>query len=121
MNWVTSPPLLPRAPRLRRGGPNGADAWIEPRRFARISKAFASVERTAVRPVHMENRHVDRLEQELAELTTRLESGTHRQLTILRELEPTGFWAEQGASSFAHWLSWRIGLAPGAAREKIRV
>src|SRR5919107_919809 len=63
----------------------------------------------------------DSLERELAELTAHLEVATHRQLAILRELEPTGFWVQQHASSFAHWLSWRIGLAPGAAREKLRV
>lgn len=60
---------------------------------------------------------IDTLERELASLTADLERATHRQLAILRELEPTGFWAEQGAHSFPHWLSWKIGLAPGAARE----
>ncbi len=30
-------------------------------------------------------------------------------------------WAEQGAKSCAHWLTWRIGLDPGTAREKVRV
>jgi hypothetical protein len=64
---------------------------------------------------------IDSLERELAELTAHLEVATHRQLAILRALEPTGFWSPQGATSFAHWLSWRIGLAPGAAREKLRV
>ncbi len=69
----------------------------------------------------MSTKHMDALESELAELSAHLEIATHRQLTILRELEPTGIWVEQRAKSFAHWLSWRIGLAPGAAREKIRV
>jgi hypothetical protein len=64
---------------------------------------------------------IDALERELAELSAHVEVATHRQLAILRELEPTGFWVHQNAQSFAHWLSWRIGLAPGAAREKLRV
>src|SRR5690606_9269005 len=63
----------------------------------------------------------DAMERELALLSTQLEVATHRQLTLLRELEPTGIWYEQGAASFAHWLGWKIGLAPGAAREKLRL
>ncbi|MDQ3037670.1 MAG: HNH endonuclease [Myxococcota bacterium] len=61
------------------------------------------------------------MESELAELSAHLEAATHRQLSLIRDLEPTGIWALHGARSFAGWLSWRIGLAPGAAREKIRV
>ncbi|MDQ3036695.1 MAG: HNH endonuclease [Myxococcota bacterium] len=61
------------------------------------------------------------MESELAELSAHLEAATHRQLSLIRELEPAGIWALHGARSFAGWLSWRIGLAPGAAREKIRV
>ncbi len=30
-------------------------------------------------------------------------------------------WAGPGLLSCAHWLSWRIGLSPGAAREQVRV
>src|ERR1700690_1854405 len=30
-------------------------------------------------------------------------------------------WHHQGAQSCAHWLSWRIGLDPATAREKVRV
>ncbi len=55
---------------------------------------------------------IDSLEHELADLTAHLEVATHRQLAILRALAPTGFWLHPNASSFAHWLSWRIGLAP---------
>ena len=93
---------------------------------SRFPAPTASVAGSDSRPVFMGDdtftqASIDRLEHELAELTVRLEAATHRQLAILRELEPTGFWAEQGARSFAHWLSWRIGLAPGAAREKLRV
>jgi Domain of unknown function (DUF222)/HNH endonuclease len=30
-------------------------------------------------------------------------------------------WGEQGAKSCAHWFTWRIGLDPATAREKVRV
>jgi hypothetical protein len=32
-----------------------------------------------------------------------------------------GGWARQGALSAAHWLSWKVGIDLGAAREKVRV
>jgi len=42
-------------------------------------------------------------------------------LVLLREFDEIGGWAEPGLKSCAHWLSWRVGLNAGAAREKIRV
>lgn len=60
-------------------------------------------------------------ETELAELTAHVEHATWRQLTLIRQLEPTGLWALHGATSYSGWLSWRLGLDPHAAREKIRV
>lgn len=60
------------------------------------------------------------LESELALLSAELEAATHRQLTLIRELEPTQLWAVHGATSYTAWLGWRIGLAPAAAREKVR-
>jgi len=46
---------------------------------------------------------------------------THRMLTCIREFDAAEGWHRQGAQSCAHWLTWRIGLNPGAAREKVRV
>lgn len=65
--------------------------------------------------------NTDAWESELAELSAYVASATWRQLTLIRLIEPTGRWALDGATSYPAWLSWRIGLAPGAAREKIRV
>jgi hypothetical protein len=42
-------------------------------------------------------------------------------LTHIRRFDEVEGWAEQGAKSCAHWLTWRIGLDPGTAREKVRV
>ena len=64
---------------------------------------------------------IDQLESELATLCAQLDSATHRQLTLIREIDALEGWRGTGARSFAHWLSWRVGLAMGAAREKIRV
>jgi Domain of unknown function (DUF222) len=40
---------------------------------------------------------------------------------MIREFDRAGGWQHQGALSCAHWLSWRIGLGLGPAREKVRV
>jgi hypothetical protein len=58
---------------------------------------------------------------EIAELATRLDAATHRLLTCIRQFDGQCSWAEQGAVSCAHWLSWRIGLDLATAREKVRV
>src|SRR6185295_11513836 len=64
---------------------------------------------------------IDRLGDEIAEVAAHLNAGTHRLITLIRTFDERGGWAEQGALSCANWLSWRIGLDPGAAREKVRV
>ena len=61
------------------------------------------------------------LGQEIAELSARLDAATHRLLTCIRQFDEQCGWAEQGAVSCAHWLSWRIGLDLATAREKVRV
>ena len=63
----------------------------------------------------------DRLGDEIAELAAHLDAATHRLLTLIRQFDEAGGWADQGALSCAHWLSWRIGLELGAAREHVRV
>ena len=64
---------------------------------------------------------IDRLGDEIAELAAHLDAATHRLLTLIRQFDEAGGWADQGAISCAHWLSWRIGLELGAAREHVRV
>jgi len=44
---------------------------------------------------------------------------THRLLTCIRSFDEAGGWHEQGAQSCAHWLTWRVGLNSGAARDGI--
>jgi Domain of unknown function (DUF222) len=64
---------------------------------------------------------VEELGQEIAELAVHLDAATHRLLECVRQFDAEGGWAAQGAVSCAHWLSWRIGLDPATAREKVRV
>jgi hypothetical protein len=64
---------------------------------------------------------LDVLADEIAALAGQIDAATHTLLTRIRLLDESSGWARQGALSCALWLGWRIGLAPGAAREKVRV
>jgi hypothetical protein len=63
---------------------------------------------------------LDRLGDEIAELSAHLDAATARLLDLIREFDAQGGWSN-GFSSCAAWLTWRVGLAPGAAREHVRV
>src|SRR4029453_16359500 len=63
---------------------------------------------------------LDRLGDEIAELSVHLEAATTRLLDLIREFDARGGWGN-GFSSCAAWLSWRVGLDLGAARERVRV
>src|SRR5688572_3767408 len=61
-----------------------------------------------------------RLGDEIAELAAQLDAATGRLLDLIREFDARGGWGN-GFRCCAEWLTWRIGLAPGAAREHVRV
>jgi 5-methylcytosine-specific restriction endonuclease McrA len=63
---------------------------------------------------------LDRLGDEIAELSAHLEAATARLLALIREFDARGGW-NTGFRSCAAWRSWRVGLEPGAARERVRV
>jgi len=63
---------------------------------------------------------LDRLGDEIAELSAHLDAATAHLLDLIREFDARGGW-NTGFRSCAAWLSWRVGLAPGAAREHVRV
>ena len=62
---------------------------------------------------------LDRLGDRIAELSARIQAATCALLVLIRQFDEQGGWRPGGFSSCAHWLSWRTGLAPGAAREKV--
>jgi hypothetical protein len=64
---------------------------------------------------------LEKLGDEIAELTAHLHAATYRLLVMLREFDERGGWWCGGFRSCAHWLGWRTGIGPGAAREKMRV
>src|SRR5205823_13474909 len=63
---------------------------------------------------------LDRLGDEIAELSAHLEAATAHLLDLIREFDARAGW-NTGFRSCAAWLSWRIGLDLGAARERVRV
>lgn len=60
------------------------------------------------------------LGEEIAALAARIDAATYELLVLIREFDEKEGW-NCGFLSCAQWLSWRIGLAPGAARERVRV
>jgi len=64
--------------------------------------------------------NLDRLGDEIAELSAHLDAATARLLALIREFDTRGGW-NSGFSSCAAWLGWRVGLDLGAARERVRV
>jgi hypothetical protein len=63
---------------------------------------------------------MDRLGNEIAVLSAHLDAATAQLLDLIREFDAREGW-NTGFRSCAHWLSWRVGLDLGAARERVRV
>jgi hypothetical protein len=63
---------------------------------------------------------LDRLGDEIAELSAHLDAATAHLLGLIRVFDARGGW-NHGFRSCAHWLSWRVGMGLGAAREHVRV
>src|SRR5947199_1518999 len=63
---------------------------------------------------------LERLGDEIAELSAHLDAATARLLELIREFDARAGW-NTGFRSCAEWLTWRVGLDRGAARERVRV
>ncbi len=64
---------------------------------------------------------LERLEAEICELAGHLWAAECRWLLMIGEFDRREAWSPWGLQSCAHWLSWRCGVAPSAARERVRV
>src|SRR6266545_3750893 len=73
-----------------------------------------------IHPTDAHTAELNRLGDEIAELSAHLDAATARLLDLIREFDARGGWSN-GFRSCAAWLSWRVGFAPGAAREHVRV
>jgi hypothetical protein len=71
-------------------------------------------------PPHGPDPELQRLGDEIAELSAHLDAASARLLDLIRRFDAEQGW-NTGFRSCAEWLSWRTGLDLGAAREKVRV
>jgi hypothetical protein len=76
---------------------------------------------SAAESTYFEGHDMDAVEAELATLDAHINAAIHRRLELIRLIDASGRWHQQGAKSCAHWLSWRLNLEPGTAREQVRV
>ncbi|WP_193314600.1 HNH endonuclease signature motif containing protein [Georgenia ruanii] len=61
------------------------------------------------------------LVDELTTVAAHIAAATCRFLVLLGEFDAREAWGEDGILSAAHWLGWRCGMGPVAAREHVRV
>ena len=73
----------------------------------------------AAPPEAAEPPDLDRLGDQIARLSARIDAATYELLCHLHQFDTHYGW--EGFRSCAHWLNWRTGLDLGAAREKLRV
>ncbi len=64
---------------------------------------------------------VQELSDGICQRAGRIAAAQAELMTWIAEFDRREGWAGPGMLSMAHWLSWRIGLSPGAAREQVRV
>ena len=66
-------------------------------------------------------RPLELLEREITTLASQIHAATCRWLELVAEYDAREGWAQWGCRSCAHWVSWQCGIAPGPAREHVRV
>ena len=68
---------------------------------------------------------IEDIEDEIALLSATIAAATYRLLCLIGELDRRDGWADpldsNGFRSCAHWLSWRVGLSLGTARQYVRI
>ncbi len=72
-------------------------------------------------PASGRNKPLELLEREITELASHIHAATCRWLGLVAEFDRREGWGGWGCRSCAHWVSWRCGIAPVAAREHVRV
>jgi Domain of unknown function (DUF222) len=72
-----------------------------------------------------DNDSIETIEDEIAKLSALIGAATYRLICLIGELDRRDGWADplagNGFRSCAHWLSWRVGLSLGTARQYVRV
>ena len=57
----------------------------------------------------------------IAELSAHLNAAKSRLIALIGEFDESEGWADEGCLTCAHWLNWKCGVSPNAAREQVRV
>src|SRR5207253_9347745 len=100
------------------GSPLEKKSTVRPSRRPRAPQEPAKVRcrvASAQGGLAMEVRSLEGLGDEIAELSAHLDAATARLLDLIRDFDARKGWGN-GFRSCAAWLTWRIGLDPGAAR-----
>jgi len=63
----------------------------------------------------------DQLEEEIQRLAAHIDAAMCEWLGMIAEFDRREIWAAWGMASTARWLAWRCSIAPGTAREQVRV
>ena len=64
---------------------------------------------------------VEHLEARICELAGHMAAATCRYLLLVADFDARQGWAQWEVASCAAWLSWKCQVAPGTAREQVRV
>ena len=101
--------------------PVGTVAAAQPTHGMPVESCTATPPTTAdaAPPDAAEPPDLDRLGDQIARLSARIDAATYELLCRLHQFDRHHGW--EGFRSCAHWLNWRTGLDLGAAREKLRV
>jgi hypothetical protein len=66
------------------------------------------------------NLHIDDLEDQLIDHSSRINASEYQFLVLLREFDLRQGWKAWGCTDCAAWLNLRCGIVPGTARDKVR-
>ena len=69
----------------------------------------------------LSDRSLDQLEDEMISLSQRINASEYEFLVLVREFDIRQGWAAYHFNNCAEWLNMKCGIAPGTAREKVRV
>ncbi|MEN8376948.1 MAG: DUF222 domain-containing protein, partial [Gemmatimonadota bacterium] len=104
----------------------GGKAGAERSRDAYARRASSERRLWVVREVAVEDDAVDPedelflLGERCAETYMRADALQYEAMVLLAEFDERDGWQDTGFGGTAEWLAWRIGIKPGAARERVR-
>jgi hypothetical protein len=76
----------------------------------------------AVLPAPTALDHDEQLAAQITLLAGQINAANYRLLKLIAEFDDRKGWSGGGTvRSCAHWLNWKVGIALGAAREKVRL